>query len=441
MSSSSEISRRAFLGRMAVAAHVPFSFAGCNAAHAQHPARSGRLPTGSGNTAAKALLQPSDFQYLGYYDVQTNGADSSYAQGLTHRYVDGDLRIMSLQNSGHLDEISLAGRVFGELITTPVRSWRGIGGMRDYKGFWWDEAKQRLWSASATSYTTTIFPTQIFTRKLNDDGSVSNLHGPVSLDGISAKRVFGGAQPVPEWFQQQYQVGPYVVGWGGGTSLILQGGNASIGPTMYAMPDPADYAAGASISGRAFKTLMDSAPATEHRGARVTLPMNFLDGGDPRGNPSTPPTFPAASGRWLSPRTDGKGWWTPCDSYWNTGQWIDTPTKHAFITILSGFSGKVYYMASDVHCDYLQFELHIFDPARLGQSAQGRVAPHAVEPATMTELELPGLSKQGHKTHMTPGQGVGGATYDARDKKLYLLGLGINNFSSTNRLYVFQVNV
>jgi hypothetical protein len=438
---STDVSRRDFLRRVVVGTQLPFA-AGCRAQAQPAAGRLGRVPTPASGKGPKALLQPSDFTYLGYYDIQTNGANSPYAQGLTHRYVDGDLRLLSLQNNGQLDEISLAGRVFGELIATPIRSWQGIGGMRDYKGFWWEEAKQRLWSVTATSVTTTIVPTQIYTRTLNDDGSVNNVRGPISLEGIAAKRVFGGIQPVPDWFQQQHGVGPYIVGWGGGTSLIMAGGNASIGPTMYAMPDPDAYGNGTSISSRVFKTIMDCSPATQHRGVRATHPLNYLDGGDPRPNSPTPPSGPpVASGRWLSPRSDGKGWWTPCDSYWNTGQWIDTPTKHAFIAILSGFGGKAYYMASDVHCDYMQLELHVFDPERLGQAAQGRVAPYAIEPTHMIELELPGLSRQGRKTHMTPGQGVGGATYDAREKKLYLLGLGINNFSATNRLYVYQVNV
>lgn len=388
--------------------------------------------------ASKSLLTPSDFAYLGYYDVT---AISNTSQGLTHRYVGGDLRFLS-HGSG-LREFSLAGQSFGSTIAGTTRIWSKIGGFSvssGFRGLWWEEAKQRLWTTAATPYTALFIPTQIYTQTLNDDGSTANLRGPVSLDGIPVKRVFGGAQPVPTWFQQQYGVPPYVVGWGGGISLIMQGGNASIGPTMYAMPEPTAFADGSTIPSGSFDTLMDFAPANQYRGARATIPINYLDGGDPRSNPSTAPTFLPTSGRWLSPRSDGKGWWTPCDSYWNTGQWIDTPSKHGFIGVFSGFSGKVYYMSSDVHCDYMQFELHIFDPMRLGQVAQGSLKPYAVEPSGMMEVVLPGLSNQGHKTHMTPGQAVTGATYDAVGKRLYILGSGINNFSPVNRLYVYQVN-
>jgi hypothetical protein len=97
-------------------------------------------------------------------------------------------------------------------------------------------------------------------------------------------------------------------------------------------------------------------------------------------------------------------------------------------------------MNSDYWCDYLQFELHIFDPDRFGEVLKGSRSPFDVEPTHMIELNLPGLSNQGPKTHMTPGKGVGGATYDALGKRLYILGMGINDYSSINRLYVFQVN-
>jgi hypothetical protein len=438
----SGISRREFLAQVAAGLQVPFAATACGA-QVRDPTFARRPPSGpaSSGTGPKPLLTPADFTFLGYYDIQTNGATTASAQGLTHRYVDDDLRFLSLQTGGQLEEISLAGLRYSDLITTPTRRWMGIGGMMDFKGFWWEESKQRLWSVAATNYTATIFPTQIFTRVLNDDGTVSDLRGPVSLATIPAKRVFGGVQPVPAWFQSQYGVGPYVVGWGGGTSLVLQGGNASTGPSMYAIPDPANYGSRSTVPSSGFRTIMDYSPADRHRGTRITIPINYMDGGDPRPNPPTAPTGPpVAPARWQSPRADGKGWWTWCDSYWNTGQWIDTQTKHGFVAVLSGFGGKVYYMQSDVHCDTMQFELHIYDPVRFGEVVRGSRQEYAVEPTHMIELDLPGLSKQGHKTHLTPGMGVGGATFDPVTKRLYLIGFGINNFSSFNRLYVFQVN-
>ncbi len=392
--------------------------------------------TPSPSPGSKAVLQPQDFVYECYYDVT---AMANTAQGLTHHYVNGELRFLTTQTAGQLREFSLAGTSCGQTIATPTRTWADIGGFDvgyDYRGIWMEQAKARLWTVGAQSYTVTHFPTQIYTRTLNDDGTISNLHGPVSLRGIPAKRVFGGAQAVPTWFQQQYGVGPYIVGWGGGTSLILQGGNASIGPTMYGMPDPADSANGATVRA---KTIADFATADRYRGARVTLPLNYLDGGDPRPNPPTPPTSPPiSSAQWLSPRKDGKGWMTPVDAYWNTMQWIETPTKHGVVAVLSACGGKAYYMLSDINCDFMQFELHIFDPATLGRAAQGRLSPHAVEPASMRELTLPGFGAT-NKGEMTSSMSVGGATYDPVTGKLYVLAMGINTFEEINRLFVYAL--
>src|SRR5690606_26686029 len=120
-----------------------------------------------------------------------------------------------------------------------------------------------------------------------------------------AKRVYGGCTAVPAALVTRLG-GPYVCGWGGYTSLVLQGGGASIGPTMYAIPDPDSIANGATVGAR---TILDAADAQTHRGVRLTIPQNYFDGGDPRQNPPTRPTQPPAStGGWLSPNADGLGW-------------------------------------------------------------------------------------------------------------------------------------
>lgn len=394
----------------------------------------GTLPPPPG----QALLSTADFAYLGHYDVPGTVATNS-SQGLTHRYVGGELRLMTLQGST-IRELLLAGKSYGQALALG-RTWAGIGGFAvsgDYKAIWWEEARQRLWTNAARSYTSVVQPTQIYTRTLNDDGTTANLRGPMTLNGKHDRRVFGGAKAVPAWFQQQYGVDAYVVGWGGGTSLIMNGGGASCGPVMYTLPDPDAYQPNVAIPTR---TLMDFAPANQRRGARITVPINYMDGGDPRGsNASTPPTTPPGPGQLFpSPRPDGRSWWTACDSYWGTINWIDLPDKRGVVAVLSAWSDKVYYMSSDVHCDNMKFELHVFDPATLGEVAAGTRQPHQVEPASMVEVLLPGLTNQGHKTHMTPGASISGATFDPIGRRLYLFGAGIHAFTATSRVYVFQV--
>lgn len=386
---------------------------------------------------ARTLLQASDFSYLGFYDLRINGNNTPYGQGLTHRYVNGELRFLTYSFvSGYvLDEFSIAGLAFGSKITARTKRWSNTGlPGGSFHAHWYEEATGRLWSTSAVDYTATFIPTRIYTRTLNDDGTISNLHGPVSLLGIPAKRVYGGAQAIPAWFQQQYGVGPYAVGWGGYTSLVDQGGKASMGPALYAVPDPAAYADGATIPAGQFKTLADH--AGNHRGRRVTIPINYYDNGDPRQNPSTPPTVPPSStAGWQSPGPDGLGYWVWGDSYYNTGCWIETPTKHGFVAIGSFGGGKCYYMKSTLNCDIRQFERHIFDPADFGAVASGRKLPSSVSPTHLTELTLAGLGEG--DSGNTTWRNVCGATFDARTNTHYLLG---NRFSAlSSRLYAFRV--
>lgn len=383
----------------------------------------------------KPLLSAQDLSYLGYYDVQLNGSNSTYGFALTHRMVNGDLRFLTLEIDGRLYEFSLAGKSFGGLINTPTRTWGNIGGINNHIGLWWEENQSRLWSTSAEDYTAVVNQVAIYTRTLNDNGTVANIRGPVGLQGLNAKRVYGGAQPVPAWFQAQYGVGPYAVGWGGYTSLLAQGGGASLGPTMYFIPDPAGYSPNTEIPSGSYRKAMDC--YTGDRGSRVTIPLNYFDGGDPRMNPSTPPTSPPLStAQWLSPAADGFGRFVWGDSYYNTGMWIDGPTKQGFLMIASLGGGKCYYMNSTLNFDSRVFEAHIFDPARIGEAILGQRALSQVKPTVMTQLNLPGMGYPWGGNSTTGN--IAGATYDAATRRLFLLGRGVNTYFA--RLFVYSVN-
>src|SRR3954465_11275207 len=80
----SSVSRRTFLTSVAVGAGAGV---GSWSAGISRPVRARRAPLCA--TSDKALLSPSDFRLLGYYDLKTNASNSFYAQGLTHRYVNG----------------------------------------------------------------------------------------------------------------------------------------------------------------------------------------------------------------------------------------------------------------------------------------------------------------------------------------------------------------
>jgi hypothetical protein len=379
--------------------------------------------------SAQSTLVPSDVSYRGFIDVRTNGNDSTYGQALTHRYVNGELRFLTLTLAGVLHEFSITGKGYGSTVDTTTATW-DLGptkALNNFNGIWYEEAKARLWVTSAEDYTAVVRPVRITTMTLGPNGTVSNVK-TVGLQGLNAKRVYGGAQPVPQWFQQQYGCGPYVVGFGGYTSLMMQGGGAAVGPTAYCIPDPAGYANGAEIPKAAYKVLLDTYP---NRGVRKTLPINFFDGGDARQNPSSRPSgSPVSGASWLSPNSQGLGWFVWGDSYYNTGMWIDTGTRRGFVLIASLCKGACWYQSSTLHYDGRQFEMHIWDPATL--AAGGR-------PDSMTELTLPnGNNRVGEGNG--PVRNIAGATYDPKSGRMYLIGFPFGTDDYTGRLFVFDVN-
>jgi hypothetical protein len=399
----------------------------------------------------KAVLGAQDLSYLGYYDVQLSGNNTTYGQALTHRYVNGELRFLTVEHPGWLAEFTIAGSGYGQVITNTTNRWNSPGGLGDFTGIWWEEAQQRLWTMSATDYNANFIQGRIFTRTLNANGSIANLRGPVGLSGIPDKRLYGGALALPAWFQSAYGVGPYAVGWGGYTSLMAQGGSASLGPAMYAIPDPSGYGDNTEIPTSGYKTAMDCVSATTHsdwygsgsptsfdRGVRLTNPTNYFDGGDSRQNPSTPPTVaPSAGAGWLSPAPDGRGRLVWGDSYYNTGVWIDGPSKHGFLLVASLGGGRVWYQQSTLHFDRREFEVHIFNPDDIGQAIRGQRAPWNVKPSSMQQLSLAGLGSATFNGNSNV-ENAGSATYDAVGKRLYIMGRGINTFYA--RLYTYAVN-
>jgi hypothetical protein len=263
------------------------------------------------------------------------------------------------------------------------------------------------------------------TLTLGSNGTISNVH-TVTLassgdNSVNAKRVYGGAQAVPDWAQKAFGCGPYVVGFGGYTSLVLQGGGASIGPTAYCIPDPASYPDNAAMP---FRTLLD---ASSSRGLRKSIPLNYFDGGDPRQNPPTRPTSPPVrSAQWLSPNAQGLGWMVWGDSYYNTGM---TLPDGSFCAIASMAKGRAWYQSSTLAFDGRQFEIHIWDPATLGNGPLTR-------PATLTELPFsPTWFPEGN----LPAGNLGGATYDEVGHSIYLWGCPFGPDEFTCRVFQYAV--
>ena len=421
----------------------------------------------------KELLVESDFTLLGYFRVSRNlsnsgGADLTYGQGFTHRVVGGQLRFMTFGFMGNIAGIPQYRLVefaappnVGGTVSVATGSWADVwaGGLDWNKngwwhGLWWDEDSGGLWTGSGIDYPddASINNTEaMHYRTLNNDGTIAGLRGPFGLAGISQRRLYGGMQRIPQWFQTQYGTGPFAGGWGGYASRMNQGLGISLGPAAYAFNDPRSGPNGSTLQSGDFRTLADhvsgakfttdwyanGSPSSFDRGVRNADVINYYDGGDPRQNPQTPPIDqPAPGAQWLSPAPDGLGRWVWGDSAWNTGCWIDTPLKHGFLVVPSLSSGKAYYMTSALNSDRKTFEVQVFDPSRFGEVIGGTRQPWDVKPTSRWQIYLAGFEGHGNG----PGGSVAGASFDPVGKRLYLYCPSCPADGYDSRMFVYAVN-
>jgi len=388
---------------------------------------------------SKSVLTANDFSYLGYYDVVTAGGDTTYMQDLTHRYVNGQLRFLNLTHKGQLIEFTLPAS-YGQTTSTVTGTWT-IPDFNNHNGIWFNQTTNQLWLTASQDYTIVNVPAHLTIMTLGANGAISNVK-KINISNVNEKRMYGGCQSVPPEYQTQIG-GAYVCGWGGYTSLVEQGGGASLAPTMFAIPDPANLSNGATVTAKA---ILDGGSAGSNRGVRLWhsgtwpqgSPINYFDGGDSnRQNPSSRPSSPPVSGAaWLSPNAQGLGWWTWGDSNNNTGMWIEGATKHGFVTIPSFCKGFCWYQTSALAWDDRQYELHIWDPNVL--TGSNKLQP----PTSMTELNVSrGCGPCTTNSNMGPGAGMlHGATYDSVTSKMYVIGYMMAASGYDARLYVYSVN-
>ena len=421
------------------------------------------------------LLGPDDFSYLGSY---TFNADSqmTFGMGLTIRYVNSELRFLSMSYSGSVSaklvEFKLPAGGYGTNIggaqitnswdniwylppapgaAIPTGTVPGIGGGDQYS-LWWETLSGengRLWTTHSADYPSdavSVETKSLAIRTLNADGTISDLKGEFGFDGVGQRAIYGGVQKIPDSFRSDNGLTQkYLLGWGGYTSRMAQGLVPSLGIMALAIPDIATYPLGNTIIPASdFKIIADhrsgtssavdwyiapGAPTFFDRGVRNTNVINYYDGGDNRANPAVAPTLPAAPGaQWLSSAPDGKGRMVWGDSFYNTGNWIVGEKKQGFIAILTAAAGKAYYMHSTLNSDSRDAELQIFNPKDFGQALQGLIKPWNIQP-TSTKLLSGDLKNQGLLFGLSgnsPSGGVAGAAYDPKTKTLWLWCPGVN---------------
>lgn len=405
----------------------------------------------------KRILRQEDFQYLGYHEIDLGG-EFSLGLGLTHRYVDGQLRMLALTHapsgtSFRLRELMLPDR-FGTRITQAVDGWTDIWGgtianpAGRHHGLWWDHERERLWAHSAIDYPndSQMGRTGAITIARLKSGGAVDARGLFGLENVGARRIYGGATAVPPWFQRMFNVGPYAVGFGGYASRMAQGLPVSMGPVLIAIPDPETLDDNGSVPADQYRVLMDHTsgngsrdwygkgsllPQTFDRGSRTGDYVNFYEG-DGR--------YPDRPGSWQK-APDGRGRWVWGDSAYQTGMWIDLPTKHGFVLIPTVHTGNVWYQNSTLNWDGRTAEFHVYDPMELGEVARRRRPAWGVKP---TEIWRPDWQV----TMKTKGQGnsainsVSGATFDATTGRLYVRwNLATGTWPNTrDRIFVWQLS-
>jgi hypothetical protein len=439
-----QIGRREFVrvGGQTLGALSAAGAVGAYAAESQAPAVPANL-----RVRGKQVLGKADFRYLGFYDIDLGG-EFSYGQGLTHRYVNGQLRFLALTHgpSGmkyRLREFTppsaFGGRVSGTSITGDwTDPWGGIFGNADGRhfGIWWDDQTNRLWTNSAIDYPNDDHASRTGTftaTALGVSGVVESVQGLYGLEGIGTRRHYGGMLRLPLWFRNMYGVGEYASGFGGYSSRMMQGLSVSMGPALYAFDNPLALPAGTTtFPTNAFKVLADhsagnrsddwyynsgaKSPSSFDRGVRIADYENFYS---QPGLPNNSPVPPGVTAEIWQQAPDGHGRWIWADSAYQTGVWLDLPTKYAFLLIPTVHTGRNWYQNSTLNWEGKTAEFQVFDPTHLGEVALKKRQPWNVKPVEVWRPDWQvNLRKngQGNSANHT----ACAATFDTTTNRLYV---------------------
>jgi hypothetical protein len=400
MSDQHSITRRDFLGAAFVGAA---SVAAGPAETTQRP----NAPTGLRVVAGgpqKALLQFSDFEYVGGFNVPSTsgGLDTRFGRGLAHRYVGGDLRFLS---AGHKTPSSPATARDGEVFefgfpdasprppfpTAPIlRHWGDIYQnmmfvgtpegkkhwiLRDKpRGLWWDEQGQRLyWSYSCggeDAYCALPESCTLGASVLDSTTGRGRGIGAWRIRPAPYKCVIRGCVPIPPWFAQAYTGGRRIAAGFGGTFSMMTTGGVSHGPSLWAIDPPA----APHLAAIDATTLVSYHPPNLRpytRPLRCQRPADYrtkLDGWQVR---------------------NGIGYWSWTDEIYQGCVWIDLPDKHGVLFFPVLGHGLLYYANGATKAEKALHWWMALDPNQLARVAQGALARDQVVPAWWQQVNYP----------------------------------------------------
>jgi hypothetical protein len=389
--------------------------------------------------SSKQLLTQADFKYLGAFvmpDTTPSGADAQFGRGLTHRYVNGELRMFSAAwNPQSVFEV----RVPNLSTKSPypqaqiVREWGDIYGSKRYTlsggsevfGLYWDEADQRLyWSYGDIYNTQTSDDPSVGYSTLNDATGKATPVGAWRFTGRGEKSTMGCVAPIPQWFADAYTGGKRLGAGCGGYFSIITIGPVHVGPALAAFSPP---------------TLPD----------RSSIPFTNLVG-YPFSDPpySTPdrchrdPDY-IGTGDWVAwaPK-NGIGYWTAGDYMFQAALWIDLPDKTGLIFFPTISNGRVWYETSTLHGESVNHWWYLYDPNDLAQVAQGQKQQWEIQPAAEWQIQYPGLTYPLPGWSDLPKNLITGVTYDSTTRRLYVgvaFGDSEHGLYGVPKVYVYEV--
>jgi hypothetical protein len=280
------------------------------------------------------VLTQSDLTYLGAFYL-AGGSSPWYLQGITHRYIGGNLRLYSTMTAGsptdHLYEYAVPTLKmsafntanptydFGDLYDGKRDIGRVGGNPPTTYGLYWDEVDQRMYWVFQDGYNTVSLTDACIGYSTLSD--VTHLATGVKAFRLPASircKIAFALTPIPAAFASAYCGGYRLgVGFGGITS---GGPSASLGPALVAL-DTSEMGSVAHLG-----YLNNCTRLVEYGGAKTSPTLPYPARRDTDYNDFTGLSVPV---------TAGVGYFNNTDYLRATGFWVHTSSKDGFITFVS----------------------------------------------------------------------------------------------------------
>ena len=393
-------------------------------------------------TTNKQLLAQADFKYVGAFEIPSSlpsGFDLAWGKALTHRYVNGELRMFSSAWNRNGPESVYEVKPPTASLTAPypratlVREWGDIWQGKRYTadggseviGLYWDETDKRLYWSYGSMYNTLGWDDpSVGYSTLNDSTGAGTAVGAWRFTGRGPKATLGCVIPLPQWFADAYTGGRRLAAGCGGPQSAITVGPAHMGPALTSFSPP-NISSNPNQSSLSFVNLVGY-PFTQNTYGppdRAHRDLNYsVD------DPSS----------WLAwPPQNGIGYWTDEDTLFQSGTWIDLPDKHGVIFFPILGNGRIWYESSQPWAQSGSHWWYVYDPADLSRVALGQKQEWEIQAAVKWSVQYPGLTYPLEGWGGLPWYLISGVTFDQTKGRLYVAVRFAGD--GGHRIYVYEV--